>query len=152
MKINKILLSLIITLSMVTPASAITVKGAKFNRRDYAQDKAVKLVGAGLRVKYFFDVYSIGFYTESGECNRQDLIYSKEAKKIKIVLLRDIERKRFMGTIVEVFNQQVPNNSSQLLKDQVQKFYALLFQGQEKVHKGDTYVFDYIPNKGLFFI
>ncbi|MFN8576117.1 MAG: chalcone isomerase family protein [Candidatus Sericytochromatia bacterium] len=150
MKSSKILLGFILILVTITPSFSMDAKKIKFEKRDYSQNKRVKLVGSGYRVKYFFDVYSIAFYSESGKCDRKDLISSKEAKKIKIVILRDIERKRFMGTIIEVFNQQVPTNSPEILKEQVQKFNDLLFRGQEKVKKGDVYFFDYIPNKALY--
>ncbi len=65
---KRVVAVLALLLLVPTMALALKVEGNAYPKEVSIQGKQLKLVGAGLREKWFFDVYSMGAYTERGAC------------------------------------------------------------------------------------
>jgi hypothetical protein len=63
--------------------------------------KDLRLDGVGLVKKIFFKVYVVGLYLEKPTADPRAAIMTDEAKRIVIVMLRDVSQKRFVQAVEE---------------------------------------------------
>ncbi len=72
--------------------------------------KILVLNGTGVGMKFFARVYDIGLYLESKTTDAQTAITSNEAKRIAIVMLRNVSRHQFVEAVEKgmVRNSGVP--------------------------------------------
>ena len=52
--------------------------------------KPLKHLGTGLEEYLFFDIYELDAYTESGVCSLSDIVYTSEAKMLRLTMSRNI--------------------------------------------------------------
>ena len=141
----KALLIATFCLSLPLAALAVTVEGKTYNSTATIEGKTLKLVGAGLREKWIFDVYTMGAYTESGSCDTRKLITADEAKYLRIDMLRDVPAKKMAESLGESFTSHLPKNASAELKQQVKTFRSYF---KDECSKGTVIEMYYIPGQG----
>lgn len=134
-------------LALVVPglAVALEVAGHTYQPTVTVEGQSLKLVGAGVRNKWFFDVYALAAYTKSGDCGAQQLIDQDEPKMLQIDMLRDVGAKKMASTIGESFQKHMPKDASPELAKQRQTFEGYF---KEELKKGQTLQFIYLPGKG----
>ncbi len=128
-------------------ASGLTVEGKNYPATISKQGKDLKLIGAGLREKWFFDVYAMGAYSESKACAVTDIVNKDEAKMLRLDLLRDVSAEKMATTIGESFEEHMPKNASPELKKQ-RKTFASYFK--KECTEGTVLEFIYVPGQGTF--
>jgi len=128
-------------------ASGLTVEGKNYPATVTKQGKNLKLIGAGLREKWFFDVYAMGAYSESKACAVVDIVNKDEAKMLRLDLLRDVSAEKMATTIGESFEEHMPKNASPELKKQ-RKTFASYFK--KECTEGTVLEFIYVPGQGTF--
>ena len=126
-------------------ALALTVEGQSYPASLQIEGKTLKLVGAGLREKWFFDVYTMAAYSESGSCDRQRLIKDDEVKLLKLNMLRDVSAQKMASTIGESFEEHMPKNADAQLKAQRRTFESYF---KKECSEGTVLEFMYVPGKG----
>ena len=94
---TRILRSLIAAalLSAGLAQAAITVGNVDFATRQTVQQRALELNGAGLRTRLGFKVYAMGLYLRAPLAEAGTILADKGEKRIRIVLIRDLEAKQF---------------------------------------------------------
>jgi hypothetical protein len=134
-------------LALALPAGALAVKvaGNKYPAQVSVGGKQLKLVGAGLREKWFFDVYTMGVYSESGGCGAAAQINADEVKYLRIDMLRDVEAAKMASTLKEAFDNNTPAGAPAKLKQQVRKFLGYF---KTECTAGTKLEFTYIPGTG----
>jgi hypothetical protein len=137
----------LVAIAILVPALAlaITVEGTKYENTVNIEGKTLKLVGAGLREKWFFDVYTMGVYTESGSCNTSQLIKTDEVKYLRLDMHRDVSAEKMSSTIGESFEEHMPKNASAELKQQRKTFESYF---KKECKEGNVLEFTYVPGKG----
>ncbi len=138
----------ILMLGLCVPATvfALTVEGKQFPSTTTVNGETLRLVGAGLRKKAFFDVYALGAYTKSGSCDPKKIIGDDETKSIRIEMLRNVKAKAMAETIGEAFNDAIPAGADPKLRQQSETFQGYF---QEKVREDEVMEFTYVPSKGV---
>ncbi|RME24035.1 MAG: hypothetical protein D6806_10235 [Deltaproteobacteria bacterium] len=124
---------------------ALTVEGQNYPSQLTVEGKQLKLVGAGLREKWFFDVYTMGAYTESGSCDKARIIKDDEVKMLRINMLRDVSAEKMASTIGESFEEHMPKNADEKLKKQRRTFESYF---KKECSEGTVLEFIYVPGKG----
>ena len=124
---------------------AVTVEGKHYARTVTIEGKTLKLIGAGLREKWFFDVYTMGAYTESGRCDIKSLIEADEPKYLRIDMLRDVSAEKMGSSLAESFGKHLPSNATAELKQQVKTFRGYF---KDECSEGTVIEMYYIPGKG----
>lgn len=109
------------------------------------EGKTVKLIGAGLREKWWVDVYALGAYSESRSCKISDIINKDEPKYLRMEMLRDVDAEKMSSAISESFSENMPKNASAKLKQQRRQF-ASYFKTECK--EGMRLEFIYLPGTG----
>lgn len=135
-------------LCLVIPAvaSAVEVEGKVFKKTETIEGKTLKLIGAGLREKWMFDVYAFGAYTESGKCDAKTLISMDETKYIRLEMLRDVGAEKMANTIGESFDKNMPAGASAELKAQRKTFQSYF---KDEAKEGQKLEFIYVPGTGM---
>ena len=144
MKLSWMFTAFILAFPVVLPAQ-VTVKGKNYPASLSVEGRSLKLVGAGVRKKWGFSVYAMGAYTESGSCDPQHIIAADEAKLLKLDFLRDVSAEKFRSTMDKSFDDHMPADASQELKDQRAKFVQSL---TEDLAENTSVEILYIPGRG----
>ena len=133
-------------LSVPASVLALSVEGKEFKPTTTVDGKTLKLVDAGLREKAIFDVYALGAYTESGDCDPTKIIKDDELKYLRIEMLRSVKAKTMASTIGDAFNDAIPPDADPNLKSQ-----SATFQGyfKDKAKKNQVIDFTYAPGVGV---
>ncbi len=105
------------------------------------------LNGAGLRTRFFFDVYVAGLYLAEKKSSAAEAIALPGAKRVALRLLRNVGAKQLLDALNE--GMQANNAPAELeaLKSQLGELAALMNAiGEAK--KGDAVAIDYVPDTG----
>ena len=108
--------------------------------------KKLRLVGTGLRKKWFFDVYTIGVYSESGSCEAENLISSEEVKNIHLYMLRHLSADQISDRLTQAVARNTPREASSELRSRIRTFLALF---RKELTKGASMQLTYIPEVGV---
>src|SRR5574338_1395482 len=102
--------------------------------------KTLRLIGAGIRNKWMFDVYVGALYAEKPTFNAANLIKSEQAKRIDMHLLRDVGREKIIETIRDGFEK---NSKAQMpaLQPRLDQLAAAV----PDLKKGDLLSLTYVP-------
>ena len=126
-------------------AMGVTVEGSKYPATISLEGKNLKLIGAGLREKWWVDVYTMGAYSESGSCNTSEIINKPEVKYLRLDMKRDVSAEKMSSSIGESFEDHMPKNASAKLKQQRKTFESLF---KKECTEGTVLEFIYVPGTG----
>jgi hypothetical protein len=135
-----------VLVSLPLLASGLTVEGNHYPKTVTIEGKSLRLVGAGLREKWWFDVYSMGVYSQSGNCNPAALINTDEVKYLRLDMLRDVDAEKMASTIGESFAEHMPKNAPAELKKQRKTFESYF---KEECKEKTVLKFIYVPGTGV---
>jgi hypothetical protein len=127
-------------------AFAAEVEGKPFAEVETIAGKRLELIGAGVRKKWFFDVYAFGAWTESRSCDTASLINSDEVKYIRLEMLRDVSAEKMASSIGESFDNNMPANAPATLLQQ-RKTFQSYFKEEAKEHQKIEFL--YVPGTGM---
>jgi hypothetical protein len=88
-------------------------------------DKALKLNGVGLREKYYFDIYVLGAYTESGTCDPARMIKDDEVKLLRMEFVRSVPAKRLQAEVRKMVSSRLPVSATDADRQQSESFIAM---------------------------
>jgi len=126
--------------------SAREIAGVTVEETLPAKDGGVlQLNGAGIRTKFFFDIYIAELYVEHPASATAELIKAAGEKKMLMhFLYKEVGRDK----LVEGWNEGFTGNSKPeevaKLQDRIDRFNAMFVD----VKKGDLVVLDFIPDQG----
>jgi hypothetical protein len=135
-------------MALSAPVLALTVEGKNYQPTITVADKTLNLVGAGLRKKWFFNVYTMGVYSESGSCDTKALINDEGVKYMRIDMVRSVSAKKMAETLGEAFKEHMPKDASAELKKQQQDLMSYF---KDECKEGTTIEFSYVPGEGTTF-
>ncbi len=140
---NAMLSAVVLAVVLALPASAKEVAGVKFSESVQVEGKELKLNGAGLRRKFIFDVYAVGLYAESPSKQAKQFIDSDQVKRVRMAMLRDLDKKSVSDAIVDGFKKNAKEKLAGL-QHRLDTFKAAI----PDLKKGDELVLTYVPGKG----
>jgi len=108
-----------------------------------ADGTVLALNGAGIGKKIFVHVYVIGLYLERKTTDAGTAITSDQAKRIALVMLRNVSRQQFVQAVEKdmIRNSGVPLPTLRSRLD-------LLEHALSALKKGDMIDFTYLPHVG----
>src|SRR5579864_4833926 len=83
----------------VAPVRGSEVSGVSIPQVVSVAGEQLRLNGMGLVKKAFFKVYVVGLYLEKPTTDGRAAITTDEAKRIVIVMLRDVSREEFVQAV-----------------------------------------------------
>jgi hypothetical protein len=88
------------------PVVAKDVEGTQVPDTVTLDGKTLRIIGAGIRNKWFFNVYVGALYAEKPTFNAANLIKSEQVKRMDLHLLRDVGKDKIVESIREGFEKQ----------------------------------------------
>ena len=141
---------IVFVLCLLVPANtlALTLEGKDYEASITVAGRQLKLIGAGLREVYGFNVYTLGAYSEDGDCEEKNIVESEQVKYLRLDILRNIDAEKVARRIAEAFAENMPQDASMTLQKQRDQSFSY-FNG--RCLKGTVFEFIYIPGKGTIF-
>ncbi len=126
-------------------ASAREIEGVEFPEELNIAGHVVKLIGVGIRTKWFFNVYAMGAYQKTPQKNAGHIIRTNEAKFLWLKMLRTISGDKMRDAVDEGVEKNVPEAERTALKPSLDTFKGYF---PEKLKKGIDIGFTYLPGQG----
>ena len=151
---NRLCTALILTL-LLSPISATAqdreIAGIRFADQIDVGSHRLQLNGAGLRTRFFFKVYAMGLYLQSGGMDPAQAIAAEGAKRAHIVTLRELTADQFADALVE----GVRNNHTAAQWSALEARVGVLgktIRSLESASEGMVVQLDYLPDRGTVLI
>jgi len=130
-------------LLMANPAWAMSIKGVVVPGHVLADGQNLVLNGAGIRTKFFFDIYIGALYLPAKSQDAKRIIESKLPKRISMHFLRGgVGHAILAAGWTSAFEDELSGSAMVRLKARIEKFNTM-FGG---IHEGDQYIFDFLSN------
>ena len=144
MKRKTYLLALVLCLTTITFAQTKKFHGVSFNTELKLDGENLVINGAGLREKYFMDLYVAGLYVPKKTEDAKKVIYDDTEMAIHIkIVSSSVTRERFIESVNAGFATSKHGSAS---KEEIKKFVGFF---SEPIKEGDKINLDYIPGKGV---
>lgn len=105
------------------------------------------LNGAGIRTKFFIEIYIAGLYLKEKNTKDKAIIDADETMAVRLhIISNTVTKDRMAESIREGFDRSLMGKTE---KYRSQIDMAVEIFKSEPVHVGDIYDFWYIPNKGV---
>ena len=130
----------------VSAPAQVTTSSA-FPQKATVGGRAVQLNGAGTRFRAVFQVYRAALYTEKPVQQYGELNNAGEAKRIHMVMLREVNANELGGMFVRGIQENLDKASAAKLMPAMLRMSAL-FNEYKKLEAGDQVLLDWIPGKG----
>lgn len=144
MKHIALLLSLFLLSSV---AAAVEIAGVDLPEQVTisGDNRVLYLNGAGIREKFFFDIYLAALYVSERSDNPSAIIGPDRPKRVQMdMLYKEVERQKFIDGWNEGFAANNPPAAMQALRERLDRFNALF----QTLVAGDRVVLDYLPGSG----
>jgi hypothetical protein len=148
-KTSKIMKKLIITsifVSLITFSFAQKeIAGVTIPSKVVFNESTLVLNGAGIREKFWIDLYVGGLYTEQKYSDATKVMNDDKVMAIKLHIVSSmITTKKMIDAVDEGFKKSM-NGKQAELKEEIEKFKAIF---APEIKENDVYDLVYIPNKG----
>ncbi|CBL43721.1 conserved hypothetical protein [gamma proteobacterium HdN1] len=133
-------------LSQPQLAWGFTVGGVSLTEQQTSGDTVLHLNGAGIRNKFFLDVYVAALYTPDRVANAEAVLDAHVPQTVRLVITSSaITRQRLVDAITEGVQRSAGKDFPRYAPYLDQVWEALTFE----VKKGDIYDFRYLPDQGV---
>jgi len=135
---------LLLLLLLAAPAFGAEVAGVKIEDRLHVGNAELTLTGAGLRKRFFVQVYAMGLYVAD---RKADPVTQPGAKRIAIHMLRDVGADTFTAALVDGMRPNHDEATMKALEPRVARLGAILGEMKE-AKKGMVILLDLVPGAG----
>lgn len=137
------LLACILAVTVAIPSVAGELQGVTMADKTSVEGNDLVLNGMGLRTKAFVKVYVAGLYAEAKSTDAAKIIAADDARRVELVVLRDLGKKKISDAIEEGFEK---NSKTQLpkLRARLDQFVAAI----PDLKENEKLTFTYVPGKG----
>jgi len=142
-----------ILLLLAASAASVAVEIENVNLPDSVKSektgKVLVLNGAGIRKKFFFDIYVAGLYLENKSDKPLDIIRDTGEKQIFMHFLYDeVAKEKLVAGWTEGFEENHTEKQMSALKTRLEKFNSMF----DTVRKGNTIRLDFGPGGELIVV
>ncbi len=133
--------------SVEASARSSLAPGAAFPDKANVGGRAVALNGAGIRYRAVFQVYRAALYTEKPIERYAQLAGAAEAKRIHMVMLREVNANELGTMFVRGILENMDKSVATRLTPAMLRMSAL-FNEYKRLEPGDAITLDWVPGKG----
>ncbi len=101
--------------------------------------------GAGLREKFFFDIYAGALYLKNKSKKASEIAGADETMAVKVHILSGMMTKKKLGSALRDGFIKSTNNNVEPLQDRVEKFISFV---TEEIEVGQVFDMVYVKGKG----
>ena len=142
----KILIAiLLVCLSM--QVAALEVEGVKLDDKVQLGNVTLQLNGAGLRTKFFFDIYVAALYLPKREASAEAVIADQHEHRMALYILHSLSSKKLYGAFTEAIEANHSQAEMAALDAQLKQMEQI-FNSVDGVKPGDVIALDFLPVSG----
>lgn len=142
---KNIVLSTLLVIAFFNVNAQKEIAGVTIPTKVKFNETTLILNGAGIREKFWIDLYVGGLYTEKKTSDANSIISDDKSMAIKLHIISSlITTKKMTDAVDEGFEKSMKGKQSEL-KEEIEKFKAIF---KPEIKEGDIYDLVYIPNKG----
>ena len=143
----KKILGIFMILGVVLTTTAQTkVGGVTLPASETFGEYNLKLNGAGVREKFWIDLYAGGLYLSNPSKDAEKVMNADEAMAVKLhIVSKLISSDKMIDAVEEGFENSTNGNTS-ALDSRIKKFIGFF---KEEISKGDVFDITYQPGKGV---
>jgi hypothetical protein len=105
----------------------------------------LQLNGAGIRSKFFLDIYVAGLYVEQPSKSAEQVIAAQGRKRVVMhILFKNVDRSKLVSAWNDGFENNTAADEVVKLRKRIDRFNSFF----PDVKRGDVLLFDFIPGKG----
>ncbi|MEY3311846.1 MAG: hypothetical protein RL348_1186 [Bacteroidota bacterium] len=112
-------------------------------------DQQLILNGAGTREKFWMDMYVGALFVKAKTQNASEIIAANEMMVMELTIVSGLITSQKMSDAVDEGFIKSTNNSLSALQARINQFKQIF---KDEIKKGDKYIFQYEPSKGLSII
>lgn len=124
-----------------------TLADVKYEEAASVQGKPLLLNGAGIRYKAVFKVYTAGLYLEKKAPTPQDIQALKGPKRMRIVMLREIDSAELGKLFTRGVEDNTPKSDMSKLIPGLMRM-SQIFSEHKKLLPGEWFMIEWIPGTG----
>ncbi|HXZ54537.1 MAG TPA: chalcone isomerase family protein [Burkholderiales bacterium] len=138
---------LLVLALLATPALAGEVAGVKVDDRVRVESSDLTLNGAGLRTKYFLNIYVAALYLKEKKVTPADVLALPGAKRISMCLMRGLSAKQLTDALEVGIDSNTSAAERETLKGRLDQLTAVM-HALQSAKKGDLIALDWLPGMG----
>ncbi|WP_111496668.1 MULTISPECIES: chalcone isomerase family protein [Marinobacter] len=143
---KKITSAFLLGVALSGSASALTLEGVDVPEQMTADDSQLVLNGAGVRSKWFIDLYVSSLYTPSEQSDARAIVEADEPQAIRLDIISGlISSEKMTSATLEGFEASTDGNMAPL-QPQIDRFMNVF---QEEIKEGDVFDLVYVPGDGV---
>ena len=139
--------ALLLVALLAAPALAAEVAGIKVDDSIKLESSELVLNGAGLRTKFFVNVYVAGLYLTEKKGTASEVLALRGAKRVSMRLMRYLSAKQLVDALDEGIRDNTPTAERESLKGQVVELAAIM-NALQSAKEGDVIALDWLPGTG----
>ena len=129
---------------VAAPAFAAEVAGVKIDEQTRVAEAPLVLKGAGLRKRFFVQVYAMGLYVAD---RKADPVTQPGAKRVAMHMLRDVGADTFTAALVDGMRPNHDEATMKALEPRIARLGAIMAEMKE-AKKGMVILLDWVPGSG----
>jgi hypothetical protein len=145
--LKRIITAIALAIATAAPARAAEVAGVAFEPAAQVAGETLQLNGAGLRKRFFVEVYAAGLYVPQRTSSASALLAQEGPRRVVIAMLRDVGSDQFSVAISDALAANHTPAQLASLSGPIEAFKSNLAAIGE-ARSGDRIHFDYSPAAG----
>lgn len=137
---------LTLVLALVPMAQAREVAGVEIPETMNTEGTELALNGAGVRTKWFMDIYAGGLYLQQPSQDAQAIMKADEPMAIKLQMVSGLITSDKMKDAVTEGFQGATSGDTSAIQSEIDRFIAVF---DEEIKEGDIFDLVYVPGKGV---
>lgn len=143
---KRIILITLAVLMMVPYAYAREVGGKDIPESITLGSETLQLNGAGIREKFWMDIYACGLYLKDKSSDPQKIMSADEPMAIKMIVMSGLmSQEKLVKALVEGFEKSTGGNQD-AFRDKIDKYIAA---HSGDIKKDDVFEYQYVPGEGM---
>lgn len=143
---KQVISALVLSALFAAPSFAKEVAGVQIDDSISAAGKQLSLNGAGIRTKWFMDIYVGGLYLPANNADAAKIIESDEPQAIKLHMVSGlVTSEKMVKATMEGFENATGDNVA-AIQDEVDAFMGVF---EEQISENDQFDLVYVPGKGV---
>jgi hypothetical protein len=132
---------------LAAPALAAEVAGVKVDDRAKVEASDLVLNGAGLRIKYFLNIYVAGLYLTEKKSTSADILALPGAKRISMRLMRGLSAKQLTDALELGMRDNASAAEREALRGRLDELAGIM-NALQSAKAGDLIALDWLPGTG----
>ena len=146
---------LVLAMALAAPpalhAQTMNVEGVKYERTVQVGNASLQLLGAGVRYKLFFKVYTAALYIAGKAATPEEVLAEPGPKRIHIVMLRDIDANELGRLFTKGMEQNAPKEEFSKCINGILRM-SDIFSSKKKLLTGEFFWVDWVPGTGALVV